>query len=239
MDIEGDHDDSTEAQFIAYDQGMNWVRPNGINAAQTPLAEMFPDYFPAELVERARLLSLSAGESLFSYREPINALYRILEGRLSLVHHTPDGSEIVLMRVGPGQFIAECSVCSDTYTCQARADTDSLIARLPLTDFDRWLYQDSGFARAWALDLARRLKDQFMRYERLSIRSARERILHYLYTEACADGALELTGSYLDLATDIGLTKETLYRTLAALESDGMITRQGRRLCIARRPTAM
>lgn len=210
-----------------------------MNEESDSVEQMFPDYFPAELASRARLLSLHAGESLFTYREPINALHRVVKGRLSLVHHTPDGAEIVLMRVGPGQFIAECSVCSDIYTCNARADTDSLIARLPLTDFDRWLYEDSGFARAWALDLARRLKEQFMRYERLSIRGARERILHYFYTESRSDGALELAGSYLDLATELGLTKETLYRTLAALESEGKITRQGRHIRITRSPGTM
>ncbi|MDZ7663308.1 Crp/Fnr family transcriptional regulator [Thiohalophilus sp.] len=218
---------------------MKDLPPNNINMPQIPVVEMFPDYFPEELVKRARLLSLRTGEALFSNNEPIHALYRVIKGRLSLVHHTFDGDEIVLMRAYAGEFIAECSVCCDIYTCHARADVDSQIASLPLADFDRWLYEDSSFTRAWALDMARRLKEQFMRYERLSIRGARERILHYLYAEARADGVLDLAGSYVELATELGLTKETVYRTLAALEAEGVITRRGRHIHISRGPRQM
>lgn len=203
-----------------------------MNTKSAPDAELFPAYFPERLVQQAKVLQFRAGEALFSYKEPINALYRVLEGRFSLIHHTVHGGEIVLMRIGPEQFIAECSVCADIYTCHAQAEVDSFVARLSLADFDGWLYRDSGFARAWALDLARRLKDQFLRYERLSIRSARDRILHYLYTEARPDGVIRVPGSYLDLAAELGLQKETLYRTLASLEEEGLIARESHEIRI-------
>jgi len=203
--------------------------------SEHPLAmKMFPAYFPQQLVARARLLKLRRGEYLFGYGERIDSLHRIVEGQVSLVHVTPDGGELVLMRAGSGQFIAECSVCANEYTCEARADTDSLIASLAIADFDRWLIEDNGFARAWALDLARRLKEQFFRYERLSLRGARERILHFLYSEADPRGSLTLPGTVADWAAELGLTKETMYRALAALEDEGILKREGRQMMITR-----
>lgn len=198
-----------------------------------PKQEIFPAYFPATLTERARLWSLGKHEKLFSYGDSITSLFRIVRGRVSLVHYTPGGGEVVLMRIGAGEFIAECSVCSDIYTCEARADTDTLVAAVAMADFDRCLFDDAGFARAWAFDLARRLKGQFLRYERLSIRSARERVLHFLYSEAGPDGAVLLPGTYTEWAADLGLTKETLYRTLADLEAEGVVCRDHRRLQLA------
>ncbi|WP_284155491.1 Crp/Fnr family transcriptional regulator [Sulfuricystis multivorans] len=197
---------------------------------------MFPAYFPHELVRRARLRSLRRGEVLFSFGDRIDSLHRVVEGQLSLVHLLPDGGELVLMRTGADQFIAECSVCANEYTCEARADKESLVASLPMAEFDRWLIQDGSFARAWAMDLARRLKDQFIRYQRLSLRNARDRILHFLHSEADTRGVVSLPGSYADWAAELGLTKETLYRALAALEDEAVLSRDGRWLTILESP---
>ncbi|MFN2349217.1 MAG: Crp/Fnr family transcriptional regulator [Thioalkalivibrio sp.] len=194
----------------------------------------FPAYFPEELVSRAHTRILRRGESLFSYGERIGSLFRVVEGHVSLVHLMPDGGSLVLMRAGPGEFIAECSVCADKYTCEARAESESIVASLAIADFDRWLIEDNCFARAWAMDLARRLKDQFLRYERLGLRGARERVLHYLYSEADPRGTLTLTCSYTDWAADLGLTKEAMYRTLSTLENEGVLTREGRCMTINR-----
>lgn len=179
------------------------------------------------------MLALKKQERLFGHGESISCLYRVVQGRISLVHYTPGGGEVVLMRIGAGEFIAECSVCCDIYTCEARADADCLIVAVAMADFDRCLFEDAGFARAWALDLARRLKGQFLRYERLSLRSARERVLHYLCSEAGSDGAVSLPGTHTEWAGDLGLTKETLYRVLSGLEAEGLVLRDGRRLRLA------
>ncbi|MFN2288808.1 MAG: Crp/Fnr family transcriptional regulator [Chromatocurvus sp.] len=197
-----------------------------------PLKELFPAYFPQDLTDCARLLSLRKGDNVFTYGEPITSLYRVVRGRISLVHYTSEDTEVVLMRMGRGEFIAECSVCANIYTCEGRADTDSLVAKLVIADFDRKLTEDAAFARAWAMDLARRLKDQFLRYERLNIRSARERVLHLLYCEAGPDGTVSLPGPQLEWAADMGLTKETLYRVLSGLEAEGVLRRDGKKLVL-------
>ena len=64
------------------------------------------------------------------------------------------------------------------------------------------------------------------RIEQRNIRSARERVRHYLALNAGADGrTVALAGTLKDLAAELGLTHEALYRTLAALERSGAIKR--------------
>ncbi len=52
------------------------------------------------------------------------------------------------------------------------------------------------------------------RIEQRNIRSARERVRHFLILNAKANGRVfELRGTLKDLAAELGLTHEALYRT--------------------------
>jgi hypothetical protein len=62
--------------------------------------------------------------------------------------------------------------------------------------------------------------------ERQSIRSARERVRHYLAVNVGADGrTVVLPGTLKELAADLGLSHEALYRTLARMAADREIKR--------------
>jgi DNA-binding MarR family transcriptional regulator len=64
------------------------------------------------------------------------------------------------------------------------------------------------------------------RLEERNIRSARERVLNRLVLSAKGrNRTMTFDGTLMDLAAEMGLSHEVLYRTLAALEKDGTITR--------------
>ena len=70
-----------------------------------------------------------------------------------------------------------------------------------------------------------------------NIRSARERVRHYLALNAGADGrSVALTGTLKEAAAELGLTHEAFYRTLAALERAGEIKRAGAKISDAPAP---
>ena len=59
-----------------------------------------------------------------------------------------------------------------------------------------------------------------------NIRSARDRVLQYLRLRAGVHGcSIAVEGQLQDIAAEIGITRESLYRTLAALENEGHLTR--------------
>ena len=65
------------------------------------------------------------------------------------------------------------------------------------------------------------------RLEQRNIRTARDRVRHYLAINADADGrTVELSGTLKDVAGELGLTHEALYRTLADMMADGEIERR-------------
>ena len=88
--------------------------------------------------------------------------------------------------------------------------------------------------------LARQLQELRARMELRNIRSARDRVLQYLRLRAGIGGrSIALDGQLQDIAAEIGITREVLYRTLAALETEGHLTRtqpQVLKDAISRRP---
>jgi CRP-like cAMP-binding protein len=61
--------------------------------------------------------------------------------------------------------------------------------------------------------------------EQKNIRSARERVRHYLASHAGSDGRTPVPGTVKELAAQLGLTHETLYRTLGRMAAEGEIKR--------------
>jgi CRP/FNR family transcriptional regulator, dissimilatory nitrate respiration regulator len=74
------------------------------------------------------------------------------------------------------------------------------------------------------------------RIEIMKVRSAKERVLLYLDLNTEPDGrSIILSGQLQDIASELGLTREALYRTLASLEADGAIRRTSNRIQLNRR----
>jgi CRP-like cAMP-binding protein len=83
-----------------------------------------------------------------------------------------------------------------------------------------------ALAEAFMARLARQLQELRTRMELRNIRSARDRVLRYLRLRAGIDGrSVVMEGQLQDIAAEIGMTREALYRTLAALEAQGFLTR--------------
>ena len=100
-----------------------------------------------------------------------------------------------------------------------------------LAAFDK----DPKAAQAFSATLAHQVMNLRTRIEQRNIRSARERVRHFLSVNAGADGrTVDLQGTLKDLAAELGLTHEALYRTLAALERSGEIKRAKGKITLVR-----
>jgi CRP-like cAMP-binding protein len=88
------------------------------------------------------------------------------------------------------------------------------------------LRRDPTAAQKFIALLAREVMALRTRLEVLNIRSASERVLRHLFTAAGSDGrTVEISGTLKEMASELGLAHEVLYRTLADLETQGLIER--------------
>ena len=171
---------------------------------------------------------------VFRKGDAVRAVFLVLKGEVRLSRFAKDGSEIALHRAGRGEFFAEAALNASRYQCNAIASQASALLAFPAGKVRELLAKDSEFAQQWVALLARQLHATRARLERLALKSAAERVLHYLHTEGRGPRfEVALDGSVKDLAKELGLTHESLYRTLARLEQDGVIVRSARRLSLA------
>lgn len=190
-------------------------------AVNDPLAQL-----PQPLRKAARCLAYPKEFWLFHQGDKARAIFLVVTGEVRLSRFGKDGEEVVLQRARRGEFFAEASLDSQRYHCNAIASEASSLIEVPAGVVRTLLDSNPRFSKQWVTLLSRQLRRSRARLERLSLKSAGERIRHCLLTEG-QGSTYEVTieGTFKDWARDLGLTHETLYRTLALMERDGEIDR--------------
>jgi len=187
---------------------------------------------PLDLQPPPARCELERGEFLFRTGDEARALYYVERGRLRLERPLADGFVLTLHVARPGESFAEASLFADRYHCDAIAETASRVAvyskAAVLAAFDR----DPAFARRLTALLADQVRALRALLEIRNVRQADERVLQYLRFRALA-GDLAVERPARSIAAEVGLTQETLYRTLRRLEEHGLIHRDGRRIRLA------
>ncbi|RWA75289.1 MAG: Crp/Fnr family transcriptional regulator [Mesorhizobium sp.] len=182
------------------------------------------EWLPRNIEARQRLMV--RGEVLFRKDDPTAGLYHVEQGQVRLSRVDRTGREVVLHVAGPGGLIAEASLFAQVYHCDAVAVADAKVRLYPkdalLAEFRRNPEALAGFAAG----LAHELMALRTRLELRNIRSARERVENYLALNTGSDRrTIALRGTVKELAAELGLTHEALYRMLSTLEAEGAITR--------------
>jgi CRP-like cAMP-binding protein len=187
---------------------------------------MTADWIPAGARNASHERTLKAGETLFRTGTKSAGLYEVVRGGVRLVRVDRGGRETILYLAGAGETLAEASLFSATYHCDAIAASDATVRLYPkaalLTAFER----NPNAMREFSAMLARQVMRLRTRLERNTIRSAEDRVRHYLSLNIGGDGrTIKLAGTLKDLAAELGLTHEALYRALARLAKSGEIKR--------------
>jgi CRP-like cAMP-binding protein len=171
---------------------------------------------PADLRATVEHMEVPAGQTIFRMGARPAKVFWVLDGEVRLVRRSRNGAEIVLQRAGSG-FVAEASLDSPAYHCDAVAPAPSRLLAFPIARFRSALVEDAEFRAFWMRRLAREVRTLRSQCERLALNSAAERIEHYIETEG-RNGRLELTRTRKAWAAELGLTHEALYRALSMLE---------------------
>ena len=178
-----------------------------------------------EAARRAvRVIDVPQAARVFNRGDKPKAMYFVISGEVHLVRQSQAGSEIVLQRAHQG-FLAEASLDQTAYHCDAVAVLASKLLTLSRKVFSEAL-ADERFRNNWIAHLTRELRRVRAQSERMSLKTAQERIIHFIETEG-DNATVILSRSKKHWATELGLTHEALYRTLARKERAGQIAIDG------------
>ncbi len=170
------------------------------------MSEVFEDLF-ADATAR----DIAAGETLFRAGDQVVSMLLLRDGRADLVRHMDNGARLILHRAKAGQILAEASAWSDVYHCDAVVSAASTVAFLPRHVFQTRLKADPDLAQRWMQTLARSVQAARVRAEIRSLPKVADRLDAWLYE----GNALPDKGLWQDVAAELGVSREALYRELA------------------------
>jgi CRP/FNR family transcriptional regulator, dissimilatory nitrate respiration regulator len=181
--------------------------------------------------------SLARNDLLFRQGDKVAGIYFIEAGRVRLERRTFDGRSLILGTSAAGEFFVEAALFADIYHCDAVAAEPSRVRVYPKAALLKALRTDPESAMSFLAHVSHQIIDLRQRLELMKVRSAKERVLLYFDFKVGPDGrTVTLPGPLQDIASELGLSREALYRTLASLEQTGAIERAEHRIIIKRPP---
>ncbi len=159
-----------------------------------------------------RMRNLHAGAHVFLRDARVRHLYVVHEGSVELQRTSDMGTFLVLQRAVARSVLAEASVYSERYHCDAVVVEPARLLVFSKTAFLQAIANDQNLAGLWGAYLAGAIQNARQRAEIMSRKSVAERLDGWL---AMNDGDLLAKGQWKHIATDIGVTPEALYRELA------------------------
>lgn len=205
--------------------------------------DLFERLNPAEkrrLETRALLRTFHQNEMIYFPTDPGQSVLVLARGGVKIKTLSPDGQEIILAFIGPGELFGELAIV-DTRPRNEYAETveETVVLAIPREDM-LWLMErrpELSLHVTRLFGLRRRRIENRLR--NILFCSIRERIvallLELLETHGRPEGNAWKIGvplSHQDLANLIGATRETVTLTLGQLQDEKFIRIQRRRLTV-------
>jgi CRP/FNR family transcriptional regulator len=169
-------------------------------------------------------------ETLFMEGDRGSAMYLMAQGVVQLFKTSPDGKEVVIKLVRPGEIFGEVVLFEkDVFPVSASALTPVQVFLLPKKQF-LLLLEDEVFRRefiAILLSKQRYLADQIFRLSALDVE---QRFFHFLVDQYGEQEEYHIDVTKRDIAAAIDALPETLSRLLLKLKEDGVVQWDGEAL---------
>ena len=196
------------------------------------------DHGQAELEALLQPVTLTSGDILFEEGTPATRSWNLTEGCLKLYKLMPDGRRLVTDFLYPGDYLGLAD--RDTHTCTAEAIGYATLCRFDRKALDGVVHRHSCLERHLLNRARAELADGREQLLLLGQKTAAERVAAFILTQSARAERRGLTASPIetpmrraDIADHLGLTTETISRTLTRLAAKNLIhVETGRRIFI-------
>ncbi|MCI0329662.1 MAG: Crp/Fnr family transcriptional regulator [candidate division Zixibacteria bacterium] len=187
------------------------------------------------LVER----TVKRGEYLFWEGDPADWLYVVKEGKIKLIKSGPNGKEMVLEMVPPGQVCGTAVIYSPTHLSSAVAESSTTAFGLRRSELEKFVYGTPQMAKAVIQYLGSRLKSAHDTITGLVTSKVETRIASVLVKLAEHHGSQTPKGVRInipltrkDIGDAVGATVETTIRTLSRFQKQKILATESKHIFI-------
>ena len=196
-----------------------------------------------QLIEESQLLNLEKGAYVFRQGDSCNSFGFIISGSVKIYRLTPDGQEKVFEVIGDRNTFAEAMMFMDTgsYVATAQTVLPTQLLMLSNSAYTRLLRENTETAMALLAALSVRMHQRLNEIEILSLKNATHRVIRYILAQAlrscskCNIPSFELPMAKRLVAGHLSIQPETFSRIIHHLSDEGIITVDGRLICIVDR----
>ena len=210
------------------------IAPTGPDAsALSPLAAQLAAAFPtlanapAATLERIARVSLHrrvpAGTVMFSEHSPCGGFPLVLSGSIRVLQRYPNGRELQLYRVKPGESCLMSGTCllgDAEYDAAGIAETEVELLIVPAPEFHALVDEDSTFRRHVFALFSERLSALMQVVEAIASQKLDQRLAALLVNRS-PDG--EINATHQALADELGSVREIVSRLLRNFEDRGWV----------------
>ena len=193
------------------------------------------------LERRARMREFPRNSAIYLPSDNADSAFLLGRGRVRICSNTAEGKQSILAFIDPGELFGELSLVQEGEREErAEAAVDSTVILLPGDELRQMMEESASLSLGVTKLIGLRRQRVERRLRNLLFRSNRDRIGHLLlelteqYGKAVDEGVhLNIKLSHQELASIIGVTRETVTTLLGEMQLEGLL-KVGRQKIIIR-----
>jgi CRP-like cAMP-binding protein len=199
---------------------------------QTELFKGMSEDALESLAAKGKQRRFEQGDTLFVEGTKGSEFFLLMEGDVRLYKTSPEGQEIVLRIIRPGEIFAEVVIFEDTtYPASAAALSAGSIFAIGRASFAE-LLDDTRFRNEFITMLMKKQRYLTERILYLTTYAVEERFFRFLLEHYGTGGVYRVDMAKKDIASAIGTIPETLSRLINRLKGLGVLLWEGNTLTV-------
>lgn len=205
--------------------------------AQFPILAALDKTMSKRAVARARIVRLDRGDHLFHQGDPAHRIWLCRTGQLKLFRLSHSGQEKIIALINPGRSFAEATLFMPQrrYPVHCAALASSELVGFDADDLVETLRTDTEACFRLLGTMSRRMHEKIGQIDALALQNAHLRVAGYLLDEFRRHDQADvfrLCASKKHIAGLLAIQPETLSRSLAQLQKDGILEVHARSIMV-------
>ncbi|MDG4875284.1 Crp/Fnr family transcriptional regulator [Mesorhizobium sp. WSM4935] len=195
------------------------------------------------IISQARSIRIARDQPVFEQEQEAHSFFLLLDGHVRVVKSTPDGQEVTVRYISPGELMGIASALGrTTYPANAVAAVDCVVLAWPSQLWPTFATRFPSFSANTYKVVGSRLQDAHTRVIEMSTEQVEQRVAHALLKLVKQSGKKTEEGilidfpiSRQDIAEMTGTTLHTVSRLLSAWEDQSLV-KSGRQRVVVVEP---
>ena len=175
-----------------------------------------------EIADVAQLVKMDEEQVLIRLDQHVKFIPLVTKGAIKVLREDPDGGEMFLYYLYPGQtcaFTLNCCVSDMPSQVKAIAEEGTEYLAVPRGSIPRWLNEYDSWRQFILQMYSDRFNALLEAVDSIAFQQLDERLLAYLKDVAIASGKTEVNITHQQIADDLHSSREVISRLLKKLEN--------------------